>query len=269
MNIIYLFLSGILISIGAVLPGVSGTVIAIMLGIYEKVINVICQKKEFLNKIKLLLPLSLGFIIGIYFFGNLLLDFYNKYEVILKYIFIGLIIGSIPVLTNELKSKNQSINYKMMIISLIISLLFFSLPNFFSKEIFKCDTNYKLILAGFFYAAGKVIPGISSSIFMIAFGLYDSILLFITNPFVFSFKEYIAFFPFILGVVLGVLSLFKIINFCLNNYFSKTYSLIIGFIIGSLITIFPKFSFNILNITSFFLMIIIIVIMFYLNKKNH
>ena len=268
MNYLYLFLSGILISVGAVLPGVSGTVIAIMLGIYEKVINLICLKGEYKKKIKEILPLTLGFILGLEIFGKILLEIYSKYESPLKYIFIGLILGSLPVLNNEIKSKNESLSIKYLMISLLISLIFFSLPNFVSEAVFKCDTNFKLMIAGFFYSMGKIIPGISSSIFMIAFGLYESILMFITNPFSFSIKEYIDFIPFIIGIIIGVLLLVKTINYLLNRHFSKTYSSIIGFVIGSLITLIPKFEPSLSHIFSILIMIFITLIGFYFNHQS-
>ena len=261
MNNVYLIFSGFIIGVCAVLPGISGTLIAIMLGIYDEVLNILTTKKQ----IKRLFPLSLGLILGIFMFGKIMYIVFNNYEIQMKYIFIGIIISSIFSLNNEIKKKtSKNINIKYVIISFFISILLVYLShiiNFNSK-----NTFIKILISGFLYISGKIIPGVSSSVFMIMLGLYKYVLLFLSNPISFALNHYLDLIPFLIGIIIGLITLIKLINYLLNNYFRFTYSFIIGLILSTIIFIFPGFKFNFLYITSFFLMIISFIITYYLTK---
>ncbi len=271
MNNIYSIFSGTLIGTGIILPGVSGSVIAIMLGVYDKIIYLLNDNsKNILNKIKELFPLLIGMLIGIIFFGNILLYLFKKYEIQLCYIFIGLILGGVPTLLNELKKNKSNINYKFLTITFLISLFLVILSN--SNTIFfQMNPNQisfpSLFIAGILYISGKIIPGISSSFFMIVLGLYDYILKMISNPFSLTIFEYIKFIPFILGVIVGLLILIKLINYLLSNYFAKTYSAIIGFVIGSVFAIFPGMKLELSYFISIILMLLSFIFTYKMSKK--
>ena len=251
------FLSGILIGTCMILPGVSGTVIAIMLGIYEDVIYLVNSKDK--NKIRKLLPLILGILIGIFIFGKILLLFYKNYTYQMMYIFIGLILSGIPILIDEIHSKKEKVNIIYLLISLLISIIVFIIP-------VQNDNNlsfFNLFIGGFLYIGGKIIPGISSSFFLMILGLYEYFLSLITNPFSID----MTFIPFLLGILLGLYVFIKLINYLLINHFSKTYSSIIGFILGSLVAIFPGFELTKRGILSFILMLISLELVSKISKK--
>lgn len=271
MNYVIEIFYGFLIGLGAVLPGFSGSVLAVILNVYDRVINILNNKKiSVLKKIKQLLPLSIGILLGILIFGKVLYLFFRKYEVLLKYIFIGFILGSIPILDNDIKNKkNKGINKKIFILSLILSLFIFILPIIFNVKISENISFLKLFLSGIFYMSGKIIPGISSSFFMMLFGLYEYVLLFFSNPVKFIIKNFFTLIPFFIGIVFGFILFLKLINFLLNKYFVETYSAIIGFIMGSILFIFPGFKLNILYIISLIFMIFsYLFIIFINNVKN-
>ena len=113
MDKIKLLLSGIIVGAGAILPGISGSVLAIILGLYDFILLILNSNKTIINKIKELYPILLGIIIGIIIFGKLLLYFFNDYEILFRYIFIGLILGSIPALNKEVKNNNEKNSYKI------------------------------------------------------------------------------------------------------------------------------------------------------------
>lgn len=234
------FLSGILIGTCMILPGVSGSVVAIMLGVYDEVIFLLGNKCiSNIKKIKKLLPISIGIVIGVFIFGKVLLFFYTKFQFQMMYIFIGLILGSIPILTNEIKSKNEKFDLKCFFIALIISIILFFLPKIFDYKISNDLNSINLFVGGILYIAGKVIPGISSSFFLMQLGLYEYLLTIITNPLSITLKELISLIPFFVGVFIGLYIFIKLMNILLNNHFSKTYSCIIGFIAGSTLVLFP------------------------------
>lgn len=266
MNKLYEFFSGIVIGAGVVMPGVSGSVLAIMLGIYNKVIFLLNDsKKRFLTKIKNIFPIFIGLLIGIILFGNILQYFYKIYKIQMCYMFIGLILGGLPILNGEITSKNKKINKKYLFITFIISALLFILPNFFMNINFsKNNTSFFILLiGGFLYISGKIIPGISSSFFLIILGLYDYILQIMANPFSLNIYDYIKIIPFFIGVILGFIILIKFINYLLNYHFANTYSCIIGFVLGSILAIFPGFKLKFI----YYISVLISIISFYFTYK--
>lgn len=251
------FIAGMFIGLGVVIPGVSGAVIAILFGIYDKIIYIFSDFFHDVKKnIRYLLPIILGIIISIYIFGNLLIFFIEKYEDIFKILFAGLIVGSIPVLLDNINKKETGpFKVKSFIIAFGISLLL----NYLKKFNFDFITNSSisnsllLLLIGILYVSGKIIPGISSAFFLIIFNLYDYILSILINPFNHCVEEYIRLIPFFMGVFLGFIILMKIINIFLSKYFSFTYSCIIGFVFGSVFSIIPE-NFGVSNIAFYLLL---------------
>ena len=99
-----LFIKGLIIGIGKIIPGVSGLVIAISFGLYEKGIDAI--NNYFGNvkeNTKFLLVLGSGILLSIILMSNLIKILLNKYYFLTMLLFIGLISGGIP----SLFSKNK------------------------------------------------------------------------------------------------------------------------------------------------------------------
>ncbi|MBR6033949.1 MAG: DUF368 domain-containing protein [Clostridia bacterium] len=98
LNILY----GILIGIGAIIPGISSGVLCVILGIYEHLIDSII---DFFSDVKgnfmFLFPIGLGISIGVFLFGNVLRLLYSNYNVIVSFFFFGLILGSIHKIIKE------------------------------------------------------------------------------------------------------------------------------------------------------------------------
>lgn len=270
-NQIHNVIFGTLIGAGMILPGVSGSVIAVILGVYDNVIFLINDKEvKLLNKFVKLLPLLIGLIIGITIFGNILLILFENYPFQTMYAFMGLILGEIPVLLDELNKKTgKNLDLKWFFITLIVSLLLTYLPDKLSINNYIASSSVPLYLfiAGFLYISGKIIPGISSSLFLMILGLYDYILNIIANPFSLSFNELIYLIPFIVGILIGFIVLIKFINYLLKNKFHQTYSAIIGFVLGSIFSIYPGIEFSFRGIISILLMIISFIMIVKMSKK--
>ncbi len=95
---------------GAILPGISSGVFCVILGIYEKLLNSILSFfKDVKSHFKFLFPILLGGIIGFVLFGNILSYFFFSFPIQTKSIFIGFILGSIPLL---LKKINETEKFK-------------------------------------------------------------------------------------------------------------------------------------------------------------
>lgn len=233
-------IKGILIGICMVLPGISGAIIAVILGVYDKTMNLLTN----IFKIKLvdflfLLKLSLGIIIGAMISANTLKLLFSKYYLESSYMFIGFIIGCVPYLLKKAKKNNGfKINYFAIIISLSVPILFLNRNYIYTS--FNNITYVKLILLGFLFIAGKIIPGLSSTSILMMINMYEYFLDMISNIPFFILNHTIEFIFILLGVIIGFIVFTKLINYSLEKYYSLTYSLIIGFVINSVFYIIPK-----------------------------
>ena len=116
-------LKGFIIGIGKIIPGVSGSVLAITLGVYDKSVEYINNFKH--NKkesLKYLLPLGIGIIISIIIFSKIITILLDKYYQINMLFFIGLIIGGLPEIIKKVKKQDNIIVGTSFIIFFIISI---------------------------------------------------------------------------------------------------------------------------------------------------
>lgn len=240
MSFLYLFFIGILIGSAMVVPGVSGAVIAVIFGLYDKAIKSFSNLlTDFKKNFIFLLNIGIGVLIGAIWFGNILLFLYSKHEVITKLSFAGFILGGIPYLFKKVKEKKETINYYLLIISFLISISM----SYISKNISINNTNYsfiKLFISGIIYSIGKVIPGISGSFLMIVIGMYDFILKVVAHPITYGFKNISYVLPFMIGLLIGIIILVKLMDKLLEKHFGILYSIIIGLLIGSILILLPN-----------------------------
>ena len=220
-NLLY----GMIIGIGFIIPGVSGGVIATILGIYETVIDKLLNFfRDFKNNFKYLTPLFMGVFISVLFLSKVILYLLNYKLFFISYVFIGLILGCVPFLIKEIKLKsNKKISYIYFILSFTIGIILFIiesiLPNI-DNEL----NIFTMIIAGFLYAIGKIVPGISGASLLMLIGVYKYFLSIIANPLMLNLSLLIKFIPFIISFIISAIIILKLINYLLNNYFRETYS---------------------------------------------
>lgn len=274
------FIAGMFIGTGLILPGVSGAVMAIALGIYDDLIKVFSNIFSDLKKnIIFLIPILLGMAFGTVFFGNILLYLFEKYPIFTKTAFIGLILGSLPIIFNKLKVNNKyEFSYIPFVLALLVGLLLYYLNDMFVvsetlDSLNGLESYFKLFIGGILYSLGKIVPGVSSSFMLMALGVYEYILYLISHPMTVVSSELFNVIIFIAGFGIGLVFLSKVILYLLNNHNIKTYSAILGFVIGSLFILVPSYSLNIDALISIVIFIITftISILFYIyeNRKKH
>lgn len=228
-------IKGFIIGIGKIIPGVSGALLAILMGVYDKSIDYIISfkynKKE---SIKYLLPLGIGITLSIIIFSKIINYTINKYYFQTIMLFTGLIIGTIPQITKKTEKKD---NY-LTIISFLI-LFFISISNINNNYIPK--NNYIDILmytlSGVSEGIGTVFPGVSSSALLMIEGTYNIIIETISN--ITNIKEIIinikVLLPFILGLIISIILSIKLIDYLLKKYNNKVYSIILGILLSSIV----------------------------------
>ena len=243
---IILFLKGMILGSAMIIPGVSGGTLAISLGIYERIINVITHFfKNFKENIIFIINLGLGILASIVL-GALILNYtFEHYPIPTIIFFIGLLIGSIPSLTKRVDLRNtlkiSNIFYFLLGVSLVLGVYLFkgSSEVTFSNG-FNLVQSIKLILVGVVAAVTLVIPGISGSFMLMILGYYKPILEVISDTIKFNNlgNNILILIPFGVGVLLGIIGIAKLIEYLLKNHETKTYYAIIGFLIASIIEIF-------------------------------
>ena len=230
MKKINLFFKGILIGIGKIIPGVSGSVLAITLGLYEDIIKSLSRIFK-IRSISFLFPIFLGIIISIILGSKVILYFLNKYYFITMMFFIGLMSGGIKPIYKEIKDKQ---NKKNIIIMTIPIILFLVLDIVIKNINIKVEFNYlNIFFLGVIEAITSIVPGISGSAIMMMFGVYNNILLMFTSI---SYIDKLIIF--IIGIIIGIIFTSKIINYYLSNYKVETYYCIFSFCIFSIFIVF-------------------------------
>ena len=222
------FLKGFVIGIGKIIPGVSGAILAISMGIYDKAIDYICNfnnnKKE---SIKYLFPIGFGIITSIIFFSKIISLFLAKYYIITMFFFVGLIIGGVPTIKEKVNKKDYYIVFVSFIIFFFLSIsnidnVYIVKNNFFDYFIF--------FLSGIVEALGTVVPGISSTALLMIMGTYSSVIGAIGN-----IDNTNILIPFIIGTLIGILITVRIINFLFKKYDNKLYAFVLGILLSSIV----------------------------------
>lgn len=236
-----------MIGVGFIIPGVSGGILAVLLGIYDKIIYSISNfREDVLKNSGFLFTVMIGVLIGSIFFSNVLIYLLETKEFAIKYVFMGFIIGGLPALIKEIRSNNsKTIDLKFLTVAIFFSITLFVIEK---RALIKFDSNnltiLNLVVAGIFYSMGKIIPGISGAALLMFLGIYEYLLGILANPLALSFSEIISLLPFLISFVISAFLLVKSINYLLKKHYNKTYSAILGFVIGSILFIFPGFNFD-------------------------
>lgn len=230
-------LKGLAITVSTMVPGVSGGTMAIILGIYDDLIHAISSFFEDWKKHSILiLQLAIGGIIGLLLFSRLIESALGKFPVIMAFFFIGVICGGIPTIYNKSKNGQRNVfDYCYLVVGFVIAILMSSEP----ESVTTMATSggnasfIFLVFAGIIIAIALILPGISGSFMLLMLGLYEITLNAINTL---NIKFLI---PLAIGGIIGTIATTKTIEKLLNKYPSKTYLLILGFVIGSIKPIFP------------------------------
>ena len=240
-------LTGMAIGTAIIVPGVSGGTIALVFGAFKRIVDAVDNlfTKNFWKSLLILLPFLLGSIIAV---AALVFPFQLAFRYCLFSIvclFAGFILGSIPGITDELKEKPAT---KANIVQLIIGFILAGIIGIFSV-IFKFNDGINNLFAsrpwylylisfvvGMFGSSGLIVPGFSGSMLLLVIGFYQPIL---------DLVDFSNFWPnvslgfvFALGVLAGFILLSKLMNKMITNYRTATLYVVVGFIFGSLLSLF-------------------------------
>ncbi len=244
-DILKLMIKGGFIGIANIIPGVSGGTMAVVLGIYEDLIeaigNFITRKEKRKEYLLFLLKVFVGAGISIVIFSWLMDYLLTYYESFTYLFFIGLIAGSIPAIYKT--HPNMELN----IASAITFLAGFGLVIFLSvsfpeqhvdgTKVVVSSTNFWksgiLFFAGILSGGSMIVPGISGSFILVLLGQYHTVIRAVKN---FNIVRLLFLGA---GIAIGIWVFAKLMDILLKKYPKETFYFILGLVCASLYPIFP------------------------------
>jgi putative membrane protein len=231
-----IMLKGFIIGSSMSVPGVSGGTMAILLGIYDKLIGAISNfLKDIKGNIIFLMKFCMGAAVGIGSLAFVISWLLEKLPLPVSFFFLGAVIGGIPALYKKTKESQLNIAsgiYFLIGLLIVISIGFIPAGNFEISSGTGIVHYLMLLVTGIIIALALVLPGISTSHMLLVLGMYNSMLQ--------AIKEFDIVYIGILGIatVIGIFLITKPIEWTLNKFPHQTYCMIIGFVLGSTFEIF-------------------------------
>lgn len=269
---IKLIIKGFIIGIGKIIPGVSGALLAISLGVYEKALDSIAT--FFKNPIKnfnFLFPLLIGAVLSISLTSKFLIYLLNNYYHIVMLLFIGLILGSIVPIFKEVDFKNKKSYISLILSFSLVMLLSLKFNNVFNIEVNNIIIKYFMyFIIGVIDAITMIVPGISGTAVLMILGLYEMLLNLLAS--LSSIKEILnnlnILIPYFLAIIVTVILLSKLMNYLFKNKRSLMYSSILGFSLSSVFVLLIKLLQNKVKLYYFIFFIIGFIISIKLENKS-
>ena len=249
MNLFKDILRGGVIGIANAIPGVSGGTMMVSMGIYDKLIYSVTHLfKQPVKSIKTLLPYFIGMAIGIVGLAFAIVAMFEHIPFQTCMLFIGLILGGVPILTGHLKGVRFNLSHAVVFLIFFGSIILLQIFGGQGSDVALTVTPislFKLVLVGIVAAATMVIPGVSGSMMLMTMGYYypviGSVKDFITALVAFDAPKIIhicmILIPFGIGVVVGIFAVAKLIEMLMDKYEALTYCGIMGLVVASPVVI--------------------------------
>lgn len=228
------FLKGIIVGIGGIAPGLSGSVLLVIFGLYQKTVKAIATLfKDLKKNIFFLVPLFLGFGVGVVLFSKLVDYLLENYEMQTRCAFLGLVLGTIPLFYKQVKKEGFNKRYYVLI---LVAALFGFFLFYFNENLFPTISNPNIIqsvILGVAVAGSSIVPGVDSAVILSSLGLYE---LYVSSLANLNFSVLI---PAAFGLIIGAI----VISFIINKLITKCYTVTFSIIFGLFLSIIP----NVLN----------------------
>lgn len=238
-----LFAKGLGMGAANVVPGVSGGTIALITGIFEKLVDSIKSfdlkafKFLFTGKFKafaqyvnldFLVAVFLGIAISILTFAKLFAFLFDNYPVYIWSFFFGLILASVYFVGKTVSKWNLLVMLMFLLgtaIAIAISVM---------KPVSENSSMIYLFICGIIAACSMILPGLSGSFVLILLGNYRLVMIDAVND-----LNFIVLLPVVLGAAVGLIAFSYFLSWVFKKYRNQTIALLTGFILGSMGMIWP------------------------------
>ncbi len=227
---------GMLMGIVSFLPGASGSTIAVIFRVYERLVADVADiKNKLLKDLRFILPIAVGVLAGMFLCAKVLDELSKEYEIQLMFLFVALIVTQIPDIKRmgDDGKKLTSADIIAFIVGVAIMVVFMVIG--WNAPMDKDNSGFiVMVLIGIIYAMSLLSPGISGSTILLALGFYW-VYTNVIGDFIHHMDLVL---PIALGVLIGALAFSKVIDYCMRNYRKTTYMAILGLTVGSALTVF-------------------------------
>lgn len=238
LRLVLRVLQGMLIGVGAVLPGISGGVLCVVFGIYKPIMELLSSPiKKCKTHVPRLLPVIVGAVLGFLGVAKVLAFFLERYPDQSVCLFVGLIAGMLPSLFREAGEQGRTRGSWISLVaafSVVLALLL-SL-NVLSITIAPSFGWY--LFCGFCMALSIIAPGMSFSTLLMPLGLYTPLVDGIGN------LDFGVLVPAGIGALVTIVCLAKAINALFTHFYSCAFHAIVGIVIAATLVIIPFGSFT-------------------------
>jgi putative membrane protein len=240
-----LFFKGMLMGVAEIIPGVSGGTIAFITGIYEELIESIksinsngikllfsFQFKKFWSHINgpFLITLLFGMVFSILFLSRIIEFLLTDHPFKIWGFFFGLIIASIFIIQKSINNKKLNLLMFFFVGLFLASYISLTAPSESSEE------SWFVFLSGALAISAMILPGISGSFILVFISKYEFILNALNN------FELSILGIFLAGCVVGLLTFSRVLSYLFRKFNDPIISLLMGFLAGSLIKIWPFYE---------------------------
>ncbi len=245
------YVQGLLMGGSDIIPGVSGGTMALILGIYERLINAISHffalvvalfrfNKEAIDQhwqesdLRLLIPLALGIATAVGLASTVILHLIETYPEHTQGLFLGLVLASIPIPWRQINSPGLR--------DVIVAVLFAGLA-FFFVGITGSPTSDPTLVRVFFSAAfaicAMILPGLSGAFLLVAMGMYEVTLQNLRAAAEMNLDALIYVATFVVGMGVGLGSFSQLLRWLLDHRHDATMAALVGLMVGALRALWP------------------------------
>lgn len=234
-----ILIKGLVIGSTMTLPGVSGGSMAMVLGIYDRLLKHVSEITKYPKEsLTFLLWFAAGAGSGAFLFSrgiSWLLT--TRAEGVLRFFFLGAVAGGIPMILKSASVRRIKGRELICILTGILTALLIALipQGIFAPEAENAPLNMLFQFAGgFIIAVALVLPGISASQMLYMLGIYESTLKAVGRLEIFTL------FPLAAGGILGTYLTARILEQLIQKHREATFLIILGFMLASLRSLLPE-----------------------------
>jgi putative membrane protein len=227
---------GVIVGIGAIVPGLSGGVLALVFGLYQPLIRFLANLKEsFVKNVLFFLPVGIGLLLGVLAFSAFVDFAFTNYAAQFTCLFVGFIVGTFPSLFKTAAEKGRKTRHwwVLIIVAILTALVMLRMET--TSDISLSHTFFNWVLSGALFGLGVVVPGMSPSNFLIYLGLYQPMASGIEH------LDFSVIIPLALGLIVCVFAFAKLMDFLFKKFYPFMYHGIIGIVLGSTLAIIPYY----------------------------
>jgi putative membrane protein len=253
------FLNGLVYGITLIIPGISATILAIILGFYDELLGVLNNfRQDYRKNTRYIVIFLLGIAIGAIVFSSIISYLLAHYSLPVMLFFMGLLLGIVPLVFSKAKGVAPRIALREILLAVFSMSALYVLSRAVNETVVNPGDAIKAVntvlilyifLAGLINGATLVIPGLSGAFILLIMGLYpliiysiSSIGTFFTDMGNFSLLRDICLvlLPFGIGGLIGCLCMARIMEKLMRSFNKSVYAVILGLLLGSVISLFQK-----------------------------